>query len=302
MTTTCDYPDWVSCAVKAAAVGLIERGTGFHEPHRSLIQRLFRPEMRWAWRELEKYIDGEVKRATEVLAMVLVAYDGARADPGRRQDEIRRCRAIAAKARELGELIAQTGLDRRFRGQLAWAHSWGDIPRPPHTLLELRPEIGTCDFRKGRLGDSTGDPLSTLIGLGVANVADTHARIEEKQARLVPSPGIGKASRERTAFMRLLGMHLQRVRGVKMLGSVARIAKAALDLPEEVAELKEKARDAFKTKVPPDLAQADDLLWVYWSMHQPSDRETVKESGVSLIPLSGGGKRPTGAIEGKECG
>ena len=170
------------------------------------IQRLFRPEMRWAWRELEKYIDGKVNRALEVLAMILVAYDGALADPGRRQDEIRRCRAIAEKARELGELIAATDMDKRYRGQLAWTHSWGVIPRPPHTLRALRPEIGTFLSREGRLGDSPGDALSTLIGLGVAEVADLQARVEEKLARLVPSPGIGKASRERTAFIRLLGM------------------------------------------------------------------------------------------------
>ena len=248
------------------------------------IQRLFRPEMRWAWRELEKYIDGKVNRALEVLAMILVAYDGALADPGRRQDEIRRCRAIAEKARELGELIAATDMDKRYRGQLAWTHSWGVIPRPPHTLRALRPEIGTFLSREGRLGDSPGDALSTLIGLGVAEVADLQARVEEKLARLVPSPGVGKASRERTAFIRLLGMHFQRVMGGRMLGTLVRITKAALDLPEEVGELKEKARDAFKTQVPADLAQAEDLLWVFWSMDQPSAREFIQEFGVSLNP------------------
>ncbi len=112
-------------------------------------------------------------------------------------------------------------------------------------------------------GCPPGDPLSTLIGLGVAIVAVLQARVEDKRARLEPSPGIGKASRKRTAFMRLLGMHFQRVTGKRMLGTLAQITKADLDLPAELGELKEKARDAFKTEVPADLAQAEDLLWVF---------------------------------------
>jgi hypothetical protein len=252
----------------------------------ALVLRLFRPELRHAWREIEKRMD-----PAKALFAIFAAHYRAHACHRSRQEDIDRYRAIATTAGSLAKLLQGTDLEWtpfKFRidglGHITSGNHEFNLQIDPVLLFrQIFATLGRPDLYDD--GDTNPQTLHQGIGKKRATEIEIQRRIESalqlamlprhsepepppvhlpallailvheagRQAdkaktapRLVPSPGRQEAGR--LAFLRSLGSDFKHATGSILKGTLAKIAAAALEM--EIDE--NDVRNAFAGyKAPP---------------------------------------------------